>query len=145
MPNEPALGVEAPGLEVRADLLRIRLRRDREAVPVAPQGVLEPTLAGRVPHRLATILAPARMLQDSGAGTAHLGPGQVAGGGDDVLGGQPRTGQASLQVTQVAPLPLDRPPVDGRRSSSSPSGPRRGGPKSPPQSFTATRANQRSQ
>ena len=67
-------------LEVPLDLLRIGLRRDREAAPVAPQGVIQPTLAGRVAHRLRPLVLPLGVLQDTGAGTADLAPGQVACG-----------------------------------------------------------------
>ena len=84
MPNDVPSGIEAPGLEVRADLLRIRLRRDREAVPVAPQGVLEPLFTGRVPHRLRPFSLPLGRSITSRAGTAVLGPGQVTSGGHDL-------------------------------------------------------------
>ena len=93
------------------DLLRIRLWRDRESVPVTTHGLTEPTLSGRVPHRL-------RELSLSVDGLAHLldrpsllGLGEVNSGKDDVSRDHRRFVQAALQVTDVAPLALDRVPV----------------------------------
>src|SRR5262249_36820547 len=86
--------------------------RAREAVPIPPEGLLESPFTGRIPHRLGPFSLPLGLLQDSGAGPADLGPGQVSGGGHDVLGGQSRTSQALLQIPQVAPLPLGGPAIE---------------------------------